>query len=175
MLILQVIYFLLPGYFANMAAVASSLIPWKTPIFPTRLKFRGKPILGENKTWRGAIFGIIIGFGVFLIQKYLFDNAIYSEIAYFDYNSYWLGFLLSFGAIFGDLFESFIKRQVGIKPGMPFIPWDQLDHVVFALLFAGIIVNYNFEFVVWAIIITFVGHILTNFLGYALKLRKTKW
>lgn len=175
MLLLQIIYFLLPGYFANMFAVISAKLPWNTPIISDKHTFRGKPILGKNKTWRGLIIGIIAGYLIFLLQFHLYQNAIFSEIAYFDYNNYWLGLLLSFGAVFGDLFESFVKRQIGIPPGKKFIPWDQIDHVVFSLLFASLVITIPWSFAIYAIIITFILHIITNFIGYHLKLRKTLW
>jgi CDP-2,3-bis-(O-geranylgeranyl)-sn-glycerol synthase len=46
--------------------------------------------------------------------------------------------LCSYGAAFGDLFGSFLKRRVNITSGAPFWVVDQLDFAVFALLFISI-------------------------------------
>ncbi|MBR9703121.1 CDP-archaeol synthase, partial [Candidatus Woesearchaeota archaeon] len=43
---------------------------------------------------------------------------------------WWFGFLAGFGALLGDLVESFIKRQLGFKSGELFFPWDKIDFVI---------------------------------------------
>jgi CDP-2,3-bis-(O-geranylgeranyl)-sn-glycerol synthase len=34
----------------------------------------------------------------------------------------------------GDALKSLVKRRVGIAPGAPWIPWDQLDFALGALV-----------------------------------------
>lgn len=170
---LQIVYFLVPTYCSNMAAVMSAkLFPqWDAPIVPERVHWRGKSVLGANKTWRGLIFGTIIGMIVYVIQSWFTTGL---EIHSY---SLILGFLLSFGAVFGDVIESFFKRRLNIGPGKPFIPFDQIDHSVMALLLALTVFP---DIVTWkmffaGIAITFVGHILSNFIAYHIHLRKTLW
>ena len=62
-------WFFLPAGIANMSPVLASRISWlkswDTPLDFGK-SFRGKPIFGKNKTWRGIVFGtlsaIIVGF-----------------------------------------------------------------------------------------------------------------
>ncbi len=170
-LILQVFYFLLPVYFSNMGAVASAnLNRWDVPVLPERFTFRGKPIFGKNKTWRGIIIGTIAGFATYLIQ-----SRIITGLEIHDYSSYLLGFLLSFGAVFGDLVESFVKRQLNIAPGQKFLPWDQIDHPLMGMLLALFIIDLDFTFILTGLILTFFFHISVNIISYKFGLRKTLW
>jgi CDP-2,3-bis-(O-geranylgeranyl)-sn-glycerol synthase len=45
-------------------------------------------------------------------------------------------FSLCFGALLGDVIESFFKRRVGKDRGQDWIPFDQLDFLVGALIFS---------------------------------------
>lgn len=47
----------------------------------------------------------------------------------------WFGLTMGLAAMVGDAVKSFFKRRIGIAPGLPWIPADQLDFV-----FAGILV-----------------------------------
>jgi CDP-2,3-bis-(O-geranylgeranyl)-sn-glycerol synthase len=79
------------------------------------------------------------------------------------------------GALFGDLGGAFLKRRLGIAPGdlLPII--DQVDFVVGAILFSLPLTIIYWELAVAVIIITPPIHMLTNFLAYKLKLKKTPW
>lgn len=171
-IIFQIIYFLLPVYFSNMGAVASAKIwrRWKTPIIKESVTLRGKPVLGKNKTWRGLVVGTLIGVMVYLIQ-----SRFITGLEIHDYSSLTLGFLLAFGAVFGDLVKSFIKRQVGIPNGAKFIPFDQIDHPLMAMLLSLFIIDLSLQFFLIALALTFVLHILVNFISYSIKMRDTLW
>lgn len=171
-IVFKAFYFLIPAYFSNMGAVASAkfLKKWNAPIIPDSIKFKNKTILGKNKTWRGLFFGILFGMSIYVLQ-----SKIITGLEIHDYSSLTLGFLLAFGAVFGDLFESFIKRQLSIKPGEKFIPWDQIDHPSMALLLSLFIVDFSFVFFVTAVLITFVLHVIINFVSYKIGMRDTLW
>jgi len=178
LLVIKSLYFILPAYFANMipVLVKKNFRSLAKPI-DGGLKLGGKPLLGKNKTWRGLIFAVLIGIVIFCLQRRLYLFGIGTEISLIDYSQYnfLFGALLGFGAIFGDLFESFFKRRFNINPGKPWIPFDQLDFIVFALLFSCIL--YVPSWKVWAIlmVITPFVHLSTNYMGYALKIKKNKW
>ncbi len=125
-------------------------------------KFLEVPInerwLGSHKTYRGFITGIIAG-GI--VGLYL--------------DPWYLGFVLGFGALWGDSFKSFWKRRFKIAPGKPWIPFDQIDWTIGGLLFASFFISISWE--VWVIIILggIALHFLTNFIGYKLKIKTNKW
>jgi CDP-2,3-bis-(O-geranylgeranyl)-sn-glycerol synthase len=60
-----------------------------------------------------------------------------------------LGFLLGLGAMAGDAAKSFFKRRLGIAPGHPWIPFDQIDFQIGALLLAGHRAEIGAADVVW--------------------------
>ena len=172
-LILQCFYFMLPVYFANMAPVIVKKI--NVFYFPIDFnkKINNKAIFGKNKTFRGLFFGILFAIIVTYFQYIFYENNILSFV---DYSNWLLiGFLLGFGAIFGDLIESFVKRRLNYEPGKPFVPFDQLDFVIRALIFVYPIVNLYVNKIIIIIIMSFVLHVLVNHAAFYAKIRKEKW
>ncbi len=170
--VLQCFYFMLPAYFANMAPVIFKN-NFKKLAIPIDF---GKNIFGKNKTYRGLIVGILLAIIIACLQSILYQSNLFKNLSFINYSNWLLiGFLFGFGALFGDLIESFIKRRLNIKPGKSFFPWDQLDFVFGALIFISFKVNLTFKMVLTIILISFVGHILINHLAYYLKIRKEKW
>jgi len=139
-------------------------------------KINGKPIFGKNKTIRGLLFGVIFGVIICFIQYLLYSSAFFKSLSTIDY-SMWLilGILMGLGALIGDLAESFIKRRLKIKPGGRFIPWDQLDFVIGAIIFTYPLINYTLLNIIIILIASFILHITFTRIGYLLKLRKEKW
>lgn len=168
-------YFMLPAYLANMAPVIlKKIIPKLAFPLDFNKTLNNKPIFGKNKTFRGLVFAIIFAIIISFLQFYFFDY--FKEISIYNYQNWLLfGFLMGFGAIFGDLIESFIKRRLNKEPGQRFIPWDQLDFTIGSLLFASIVYTPSLNIIIACLIISFVGHILVNHSAYYLRLRKEKW
>ncbi|MCF7858098.1 MAG: phosphatidate cytidylyltransferase [Candidatus Cloacimonetes bacterium] len=87
--------------------------------------FRASP----NKSLEGFIAGIIAAFAVMYLFIYFFDLTIYQALA-----------VAISGGIFGqlgDLFESILKRDAGIKDSSDFLPGhggllDRFDSILFA-------------------------------------------
>ncbi|MBU0535424.1 MAG: CDP-archaeol synthase, partial [Nanoarchaeota archaeon] len=150
------------------------------PIAP-RIKIRGKSLFGNHKTFRGLFVASLIGILVFLIQVLLFRYSTFQMISIFDYVLFFQrynilpGFLLGFGAIFGDMFESMIKRQLNRPPGAKFIPWDQIDFVFGSLLFISLLYIPSWKAILIIFLVTPFGHIGMNHLAYYLKIKKVKW
>lgn len=142
-------------------------------------KFRGKPILGRNKTIRGLIFGVLVGILVVFIQTVLYNNYSafrdISIIPYDQYNFVLLGFLMGFGALLGDMVKSFIKRQIGVDPGKRFVPFDQVDFVIGFLLLSSIVFVPPWQVAVFLIVLVPVLHIVINHIGYYIGIQKVKW
>ncbi len=163
---------MLPAYFANMAPVMmKNTFRFLAKPIDLNLRFMGKPLFGKNKTFRGLIFAVIFAMIIFYIQKTIGYNSI------IDYSQYslWLGFLLGFGAIIGDLVESFFKRQLNISSGKPWIPFDQIDFVLGALFFSLFVFLPTWQAVVTIIVMSPVLHIIVNHSAYFLRIRKEKW
>ena len=146
-------------------------------------RFKKYPILGSHKTWRGAVSGIIAGMIVAFVQSLLYQISFIQEISFFDYgdsNIFLFGFLISSGAVFGDLLFAFLKRRKNIKPGEPWVPFDQINYVIGAFLFLTPFL-YWFDvkvgLKVWLtiLILTFFLHILANHFGYWFGLQKNRW
>ncbi len=169
LLILKALYFFLPAYLANMAPV---LFKW--------LPFLEKPVhknkFGHHKTWRGLITATLIGGLVFYLQKLAYVSG-FTKLAIIDYSGFTilLGFLLGFGAIFGDLVESYYKRKLGIKPGESWKVWDQTDFVIGGILFSFFVYIPPVSVIVLLLTISPLLHITVNHLSYWLRIRDSKW
>ena len=173
-LFFKLIWLMLPAYLANMSPViiARHLFPKSKTPMDFGLKFYGKRLLGINKTWRGFLTGIVIA----IIVAWLQGLAGLDWLNLYNYSN-WLawGFLLGFGALFGDAVKSFFKRRVGIKPGDRWMPFDQLDFVLGALLFGSIVYFPGWLNALYIVIISVIGHIITAHVAYYLRIRKVKW
>lgn len=175
-LIIQCFYFILPAYFANMAPVIVKKINFLEIPIDFNKKINDKPIFGKNKTFRGLIFGIIFAMIITYLQFLLYKNGLFVEISIIDYSNWILiGFLMGFGAIFGDLVESFVKRRLNYKPGKSFVPFDQLDFVVGALIFVYPLVMLSLNKIVIILLLSFVLHVIVNHFAFYMNIRKEKW
>lgn len=168
---------MLPAGFANMSPVLTKF--WfkglAKPIDGNRT-WRGKPIFGANKTWRGIIMAPLFGIIMFGFQRWLYGFEPIQQISFINYHQYGLGlgFLLGLGAILGDLLKSFFKRRINRQPGKPWIPFDQIDYTT-----GGIILGALIFWPGWTAFFTTIGiglllHFVANLTGYALKLNKSK-
>jgi len=124
-----------PAYLANTIAV---LTGGKYPIDQGKLYSDGNRILGDGKTWSGliggTIGGIVVGYGLLLIFR---KDPTYSEnllwgTDYLTISS--IFFLLSFGALFGDMTASFYKRRLNLQRGDKFALLDMYDFIFMSLL-----------------------------------------
>jgi CDP-2,3-bis-(O-geranylgeranyl)-sn-glycerol synthase len=162
-LIIEALKFIFPAYCANAIPVVTG---GGRPIDFGKKFSDGKPIFGQNKTFRGFFSGLAVGTAVGLIESALFPE--YPIL---------FGFVLSLGALFGDLAGAFIKRRLGISPGdlLPVI--DQVDFIIGAILFSFLLFLQfmSVELVMAALIITPPIHLLTNFAAYKVGLKKHPW
>lgn len=88
------------------------------------------PYISPNKTWEGAIGGFLIG----VLTSFLFA-LFYPKLNISSLESIGLGVLLSLASQFGDLTESLLKRDLGVKdsnqlPGLGGM-LDVVDSLVF--------------------------------------------
>jgi CDP-2,3-bis-(O-geranylgeranyl)-sn-glycerol synthase len=158
--LIHALYFIFPAYCANAAPV---IFGGGLPIDAGRTFVDGKPIFGSHKTVRGFLAGLIIGTLVGFAGQFVLSGE----------QSAFLGFVLSLGALVGDLVDSFIKRRLGIGPGSPVPLADQLDFVLGALVFSlGMGKVIPTEWVLLILIVTPPIHLLTNGVAYLLGAKK---
>lgn len=174
-LLIQLTWFFLPAIFANMSPIIFRKISFLNYPLDFNLKFYGKPLLGKNKTIRGFFWGILMAILTIYLQKNLYPHPnSFSLINYNQVNIYFLGFLLGFGALGGDTLKSFFKRRLNIKPGKAWIPFDQIDWIIGAILLTNFYVHFSLEEITISIILSALLHPLINFLSYNLGLQKNK-
>ena len=152
----------------------------------------GRRILGDGKTWRGlisgAVVGMIGGFGLSIVAIYANDSD-FAFLGLSDFGRYPLMIpvvsSICFGALLGDITESFFKRRIGKERGQDWFIFDQLDFIVGALvlcLFISMIIqicgftSYNWflkVFSIWHILVLLIltpfFHIFANFVNKKLR------
>ncbi len=167
-MIIEALYFFLPAYISNMAPVFLRKLNWHTPI--------SNKLFGHHKTWRGLIGGTLLGGLTFYLQKLAYING-FRDWAIIDYSDFsiLLGFLLAFGAMTGDLLESYYKRKNGIKPGEAWPFFDQIDFVIGGLVFGFFVFVPPPAIALTIFVVSPILHILINFVGYLLGIKKNKW
>jgi len=182
--ILSCFYFFLPAYFTNMTPSLTAqlgLFNFLAKPLDFGGELWGRPILGDHKTWRGLTLGPLLGILVVFLQRYLFSQfALVREISFFDYqkiNLLLFALLITFGAVFGDLFFAFWKRRLNLNPGARFLPFDQINYVIGAAFFLTFFSEITITINVWItlLILTFLLHVSATQIGFLLGLSRSKW
>ena len=146
--------------------------------------FKGRRIFGDHKSWRGFVLNVffsVLGTG---IQTWLSGRGFIPEwLPILDYgkSGYLAGVLLGLGMTFGELPNSFLKRQLTIPPGnrkkgllgIVFILFDQVDLTVGIWIFLFPLIRPGLTLLLWSFLLTIVLHILISVVGYSLGMRKT--
>lgn len=175
--LLQALYFFGPAYAADMSPVLARHVTklLAQPMDGGRT-FRGQPILGSHKTWRGLASSVFSGILVYEAQTLLYSIGVLRDLAWIDYSLHgWLpGFLMGLGASMGDAFKSFFKRRIGISPGSRWLFFDQLDFFVGAYAFVSLAVAPPLLPILAMIPIVFVCDIAATSVFYRLGL-KDSW
>jgi CDP-2,3-bis-(O-geranylgeranyl)-sn-glycerol synthase len=173
--ILKTIWLLLPAVMANMSPVIFKWVPFLDYPVDFKINLNKKRIFGQNKTFRGFFFGILSAILVVFLQKHFF--YLFKTVSLLDYkeiNVVLLGFLFGFGALFGDLVKSFLKRRKGIKPGVPWIPYDQIDWILGALFFMSFYITIPYYYYLSGIIILGALHPVVNLMNFKLGIQESK-
>jgi CDP-2,3-bis-(O-geranylgeranyl)-sn-glycerol synthase len=164
MQLLEPVHLMLPAYCANMAApFAKFWLGWNRPI--------NRRWLGDHKTVVGFLFGVAAG----VLVSYLQSRIPWSPWGSDPSNWLAVGYAQGIGAMCGDSAKSFVKRRIGVAPGQPWIPADQLDFIVGALLLAWPWLGLRMLDVAVIMAFTFVAHIVVNHIAFRLGIRDTRW
>jgi CDP-2,3-bis-(O-geranylgeranyl)-sn-glycerol synthase len=180
-ILIESVYFMLPAYAANALPVVFNrfnLFSYlaKPVDFNTRLF--GKPLFGHSKTFRGFIVGVGGGIIFGVIQYFLYSISSIQNISLIDYsliNSFYIGFLLGLGALFGDLIKSFLKRRIGISSGNSWLIFDQIDYAIGALIFVSFLIIPSYQHIITIIAVSAVFSVFANIFAYLFGIKKVWW
>jgi CDP-2,3-bis-(O-geranylgeranyl)-sn-glycerol synthase len=165
--ILQAFWYVLPAYFANASPV---LVGGGRPIDGGRTWRDGRRIFGDGKTWRGFIGGVSIGTLVGILQYFL-TPWFYGDIK----TAVLLSFLLSLGALLGDLIGSFFKRRANLPRGAPAIGLDQLGFLIAALALAYPVKTLDSGQIIFLLLVSPFIHWGANFFAYKMGWKSVPW
>lgn len=201
--LLRALWLFLPAYIANMSPVLSAKVAprWKRPIDGGRVHKDGRRVLGDGKTWRGLVGGGLtagltalalsyLAGGIFADDDFGLHGPFRNDESDTTTSAWWavfvFGTIVGAMALVGDAVESYAKRRLGKERGAPWIPFDQLDFVIFGL--AGIAIAaplladgwvrdaYWDPWILGTILIgTPFLHLAVNGIGYLLKLKDVPW
>ncbi len=162
--LIQLLYLMLPVYFANMAPpFVKYWRGWNRPICA--------PLLGSHKTIVGFGAGVLVAVIVVLIQRLVdWQKGAPTTMDWLPF-----GIVAGVCAMAGDSIKSFFKRRLRLAPGSRWIPFDQLDFVLAGLFALNYFVPLSWIDVLEICIISFVADVLVNQLSFALSIRDTKW
>lgn len=167
--VFSLLVFIAPAYVANAMPVVIKARP-KIPI-DLKVKFLDKRrILGEGKTLGGFAIAILCGTLTGFVLSYI--APVYPTKG----EQILSAFLLSFGAMAGDVVGSFTKRRLRFASGKPFII-DSLTFYLFAIIFAYPMLPtfFGFSAFFFLLILTMALHPLSNLVACKLKLKEVPW
>lgn len=171
--IIVALWFFIPAGLANGAPVVAAALPklrdFNMPLDAGKT-WRGKRIFGEHKTWRGLAAGIfaatVAAWLQWLVAQIPSVNSYFAPLDYAHAPFVLLGILFGVGVIAGDAIESFFKRQIGIKPGHSWFPFDQIDYIIGGALAVAPIMHLTVVQYMWVLGLWLLIHMLGTYLGY---------
>ena len=162
--LLQLAWFMLPAYAANMAPpFARFWHGWNRPIHAAQL--------GSHKTVVGVAFGLLASVATAAVQAAL-DPTMPPPI---QANWMWTGLGFGGGAMAGDCLKSWFKRRRGIAPGQRWVPFDQLDFVLGALVAVSPVIRLTPGDLATILVVSFVCDIAINQIAYRLGIKSNPW
>ncbi len=186
-------------YIAPAYATNASMVIWGrngTPIDGGKKFFDDKRIFGAGKTWQGLgggiVTGTIVGIILMIISIYIIWPYVQVQVGLFPMDLADMNYLNAFfnpplllgslrvlliciGAPLGDLIGSFIKRRLNLERGAPAPIIDQLDFLLGAIFLAYIIFPLWWMYIIFALLVTLLLHVLANTLAYKLGFSKEPW
>ena len=106
----------------------------------------GRPLFGPSKTIRGIVFSILV-------------TALGAPLIGLDWNT---GLVVAIVAMAGDLFSSFLKRRMNLRPSSQAIGLDQIPESLFPALACQSMLELSILDVVAIVAIFFVGEVILS-------------
>jgi CDP-2,3-bis-(O-geranylgeranyl)-sn-glycerol synthase len=173
------LWFFCPAGVANVSPIFAAHMPYlKKYTWPIDcgLNFRGRRVLGDHKTWRGLMVGILMAILTLWLQQLLAAHISWlahatADVGYATLPTVLVGALFGLGALGGDALESFFKRQRGVDPGKGWFPFDQIDYIVGGALATAPFVQLHLAQYIALIVLWLGVHVVASYIGYLLKLK----
>lgn len=177
--ILELLWLFLPALYGNAAPVFANHIPLLKKLgqpVDFGKSWRGARIFGDHKTWRGLLSGILVGAATGLLQMLLANGIDWFDGlgVFLDYRGpepIWFGALLGLGALLADMIKSFFKRRRNVPSGEAWVPFDQIDFILGALLISAPFVDLSLRQMIITVLVAFLLHPIANVIGWLLKLK----
>jgi CDP-2,3-bis-(O-geranylgeranyl)-sn-glycerol synthase len=149
---------------------------WNAPVDGGRTR-GGQPWLGPHKTWRGFVAGMVIATITLWLQQQLVADSSWLEqitetIDYTTLPILILGPLLGLGALGGDALKSYFKRRLNRTSGSSWLPFDQLDYIIGAIVVSLPFALLSVTQYAWAAAIYFALHLAVSYAGYLVGLKQ---
>jgi len=181
-------YLLLPllgGAVAHGLCMKYGWLSWLKRPIDAGASWRGRPLFGASKTWRGPVM-VAAGSAVILeLQaRVLHQVPSFAAIELFDYGHVrgaLLGAVIGAVAELAELPNSLVKRRLGVAPGgtkrgplaVVFFLWDQLDVLIGFWLACALLVEPTLLRVGVSALIALSIHPLMTVTAYRLGMRAT--
>ncbi len=177
-LLLAAIWFGLPGAMADLTPpLAFRLFPRLSRPLDLKKRYKGKRILGWEKTVSWVITGLLFAHLTYVLQTFImveFPNIVFGglEPNMLDFPWYY-GLALGMGALGFDMVKSFFKRQRGIKPGKLWYPYDQLSWILGVVVVQSTFFRVGLYYATVTIIAGLILHLLVNVFSRFVKAERS--
>jgi len=172
--ILIAFWYLIPAYMTN---AFPPLAKGKYPLDLGR-RMGSSRILGDGKTFEGTFFGLFGGLTAGFIELTFysdFNNFASSFGVTLPEMTFLLAFLITVGALTGDIVKSFFKRRMGMERGKEMLFWDQLDFVIGMIVFIYWFADLTWPVILVMLLVTPIIHRIACIIGYWLKVKLVPW
>jgi CDP-diglyceride synthetase len=183
----QVLYLLMPLLLAGVLhayVIKREWLPALARPLDCGRQMGGRPVLGENKTFRGPVVMSASSVAVVAIQRAAFETDPGRGLSIVDYsavNVVVLGLAFGLSYSLAELPNSFIKRRLGIHPGhlsprgarIQYLA-DQSDSVIGGAIALVLVVHPTVTTLLLTVVVGLLLHVLFDQVMYASGVKKAQ-
>ncbi len=172
--LIKAIWILIPAGTAN---IFPPLAKGRKPI-DFGLKIGGVRILGDGKTWEGAIVGYLAGLTVGLIEMYsqpTINVWLSAQDIVLPQLTLIIILIIPLAVLIGDMLGSIIKRRFNMDRGAEAPILDQLDFIIGVILFTYTMIEYTKTMIILLLVTTYFIHRLASYIAFKIKVKKEPW
>lgn len=117
------------------------------------------PLFGSSKTWRGAVGAVIFTSPAAVLLGYSLDT----------------GIMIAVYAVLGDIFSSFIKRRLGMKPSSMAALLDQVPESLLPAVMLREAFELDAQSIIILVCVFIIAELLLSYIFFKLGIRKTPY